>query len=1425
MKPKAFVLLALCVVGGPRVCAAAPSPEVRSLFEGVPLHFERNEGQTDPRVRFLARGSGYRLFLSNSEAVLALFSRGTGAPEVLRWKLVGATPRGVEGVDLLPGQANYLIGSDLTRWRTGVPLYGRVRYSEVYPGIGLTYYGNQRQLEYDLEVAPHADPRAIRFRIEGAQSIRLDREGDLCIRTRRGEVVQRAPLVYQLKDGAREPVKARFRRFGRREVEFEVAAYDHSRTLVIDPVVTWSVYLGSPGGDEARGVVVKEHGSNIDAYVVGTAGAGGFNPLTDPSITPYVARDDIFVTKLRYINSPERLSVEYSTYIGGVGDDRGTGIAVDDQDRALICASTDSNDLPGTTTIGPRGQIDVYVARLSQSGKSVDYGTRIGGGGDDLPSGIAVDQDEVAYVVGETRSTDYPTANGPLHGQKGSRNPFVSVLDAAGESLKYSTYLGGSEDDRATGVALDVRDINVVGIARSPDFDRKFPLQANLRGPSDAFVSRFTPGNGGTYRLAFSTFLGGDGDDQGFAIEADTSGVYVTGSTTSNDFPVQSPIQGARKGPVDAFVSKLRPDGGSLAFSTYLGGSNQDAGLGLGVDGKGYVYVTGQTLSDDFPVVRPILPGGDTLQGTGDAFLAKLVPTGCSLAYATYLGGKDNDAGFDVDVMPNGQALLAGRSSSPDFPTSAVGFPGSGAYQGGASDAFAALISDDASPDLAVTEVGSAEPAYVGGFLTYTITIRNVGDVASGDITLLDRLPGGATVNMLTVEPGTSCSSFPTSVVCSSKCLGPGRTITVRILVSLNQSALPQITNRVTVSTPDDADPSNDAAELVTNVLPALVDLAVTKVGPTEVVVGQNIVYSMTVTNNGPSTATGIELKDTLPPGTTFVSSPVCLPPVGGIVTCPISNLTPGSSTAPQVTILATTAGVITNKAVVRAAEPDATPGNDTAFAVTRVTVPGDAVSFFTVRSTDLQNLLEWKTPVGTLDGVSIHRTVAAPDCVYETNGANPATLIASRAFVSNAYDFLLDPLPVVNGTTYCYSIFVAIGEAFSAPRFNRGRPFDSVAGQVRWEFNIGTSSLAPIGNGLGMVHSVSNDGNLYAMVKGAAPAGGRWPPGPPVYFPFPMAGPSQGRPSSVPNSPGPPTRVTFLSSTDGTVYAIDADHGSNGTLLWHSPGLGPVLTAPPSASFLQFGATRDLIYVGSRDTTGSQLYGLRLTDGQPLSPGWTFDGGAFGRIGPVNGQAVVDYATHRVFFASRAFGAAPDNKTLWCVDFETGLPLWAKPYGDIDASLGLRGGRLYVATNAGTVLAVNASDGLAAWTFTIPASEGPAKGYVAADVLSQNLYFSTSTRVWSLRDAGPTFSDNWPPGGAFPPSPSTPVYAPLDTVVYVGGGDGRLYRLNVGDGTILDFFTLGKGDAAVGSPTLDLRGNYVYVGTEAGRVYAVQLP
>ncbi len=379
-----------------------------------------------------------------------------------------------------------------------------------------------------------------------------------------------------------------------------------------------------------------------------------------------------------------------------------------------------------------------------------------------------------------------------------------------------------------------------------------------------------------------------------------------------------------------------------------------------------------------------------------------------------------------------------------------------------------------------------------------------------------------------------------------------------------------------------------------------------------------------------------------------------------------------------------------------------------------------------------------------------------------------------------------------------------------------------------------GIFSMIPPGNGVGMVHAVAQDGSLHAMVKGSVAEGGTWPTTPLfpfVWMPYRMTGPSQGRPSGIAVPTNLSARTIFLSSQDGHVYAFNAETGG---LAWISGPLAPstALQAHPSGVFIVFGGTKDYIFVGTREATGSKFYALHVANG---TQAWVFDGvsGGFGKIGAISGQAAVDQVTKRVYFASRAFGASPDNNTVWCVDLETGAGLWAAPHGDIDTGVSFSSGRLVVGTNppapaVKNIDTVSPFEGVQVWSFPInPPAEGAAKGYVAIDRLSGSAFFSTATRIWALNsDASP----KWTPSGDRPlTDASTPLFAPQDLWVYAGGGDGKLHRLSVSTGaedTLLPFpIQLGDGSGAAGSPTYDLAAGYMYVGTEDGVIYAIQLP
>jgi hypothetical protein len=743
----------------PPISASQGDPKAQAKilesYGKLPLSFEANHGQTDKRVKFLSRTSGYSLFLTGDEAVLTLSGKnanakakmagaahslpsGMAAPKaggVLRMKLRNANPAAkVTGVDELAGTSNYFIGNDPAKWRTNVPTYAKVKYEGIYSGIDLVYYGNQRQLEYDFIVAPGADPRRIQIDVRGAKRLRRDAHGDLVLKIGEDEIRWHKPVVYQKKDGTRQEIAARYAITDTNRVGFELAKYDASRSLYIDPLI-YSTYLGGSGRDQGNGIAVDSAGN---AYVTGWTYSTDFP--TTPGAFQTVCNGgsgcafygDAFVSKL----NPTGSALVYSTYLGGSGANSGYGIAVDSAGNVYVTGYTYSTDFPTTpgafqTNLG--GGSDAFVSKLNPSGSALVYSTYLGGSGDEGPygGGIAVDSAGNAYVIGSTYSTDFPTMNPLQPANAGGGDAFVSKLNPTGTALVYSTYLGGSSQELGLGIAVDSSDnAYVTGFTCSTNFPTMNPLQpANAGRPNNVFVSKLNPTGSA---LVYSTYLGGSGADSGYGIAVDSAGnAYVIGRTFSADFPTMNPFQPAYGGSGDAFVSKLNPSGSALVYSTYLGGSKTDEGYGIAVDSAGNAYVTGRTGSN-FPKMKPLQPYGG---GNSDAFVSKLNPTGSALVYSTYLGGSKADQGGGIAVDSAGNAYVTGYTNSTDFPTTPGAFQtvcngGSGCatYE----DAFVAKIFIAASTTTTLSS--SPNPSTYGQAVTFTAAVTSsVGAPPDGE--------------------------------------------------------------------------------------------------------------------------------------------------------------------------------------------------------------------------------------------------------------------------------------------------------------------------------------------------------------------------------------------------------------------------------------------------------------------------------------------------------------------------------------------------------------------------------------------------------------------------------------------------------------------------------------------------------------------
>lgn len=663
----------------------------------LPLSFEGNQGQADAEVKFLSRGSGWNLFLTSSEAVLSFKKSKATRPEngiqvegrpvaipdrkrehsdtaALRMKLAGSNPTPtVTGLDELPGKSNYFIGDDPSQWRSDIATYAKVRYEDVYPGVNLTYYGNQRQIEYDFEVAAGADPKAVRLDFDGQDHTELDRDGNLILQVSGEKLEFHHPEIYQEVGGRRQPIEGGYVLEGEHEVSFEISAYDQTKPLIIDPIV-YSTYLGGIGVDYGNAIAVDASGS---VYVCGTTGSTNF-PTTTPISGTYQSNGDVFVAKI----NPAGSALVYSTYLGGADLDEGFGIAVDASGSAYIAGDTDSPNFPRVNPIQSfnGGGFDVFVARLNASGSALVYSTTLGGSGDDgaysllgQSSMIAVDSAGNAVITGFTASNNFPIANAYQRAPGGQFqvDAFVTKLNPTGTTLIFSTYLGGTGLDIGIAVAMDASgNVYITGSTASKDFPLKNAAQGSYGGGSvcgtlpctDAFVTEFTASGSD---IVYSTYLGGSANDEGHGIAVDASGnTYVTGYSVSGNFPVLNPFQKLSAGGDEAFVTKFRP-GGSMLYSSYLGGTDRDRGLAIAVDNAGNVYVAGRTASQNFPVVNSEQVAG----GDFDGFISIVNPSGTALLYSTYLGGLAYDSINSIAVDSAGNVYVTGNTESSNFPT------------------------------------------------------------------------------------------------------------------------------------------------------------------------------------------------------------------------------------------------------------------------------------------------------------------------------------------------------------------------------------------------------------------------------------------------------------------------------------------------------------------------------------------------------------------------------------------------------------------------------------------------------------------------------------------------------------------------------------------------------------------------------------
>jgi len=707
-----FLFLGTSAVLGRNPALARPAyhlgaPQVRAMTHRLPISFEINRGQMNPEARFLAHGPGYTLFLTARESVMSLRDSashdGSSAGSILRLRYLGANrhPRMV-GLDRLPGTVNYFTGNDPKGWRLAIPTYGRVEYRNIYPGIDLVYYGQAGHLEYDWVLRPGADLHAIKLAVSGAKRMRIDQRGSLMLGTATGVVQQDRPVIYQIAHG-KQALAGRYALRGSRGFGFQVGAYDHSKPLIIDPTLQYATYLGGNlSNGHANSIAVDPSG---DAYITGDAYDTDFPTTAGVLQRANQGNSDAYVVKL----NPSGTQALYSTYLGGSGDDAGTGVAIDAAGNAYVTGWTSSTNFPTSAPLigTSNGATDAFLAKLNAQGTALSYSTYLGGPvgapGNSAGAGIAISGTGgtgaactaqcAAYLIGTTTSPYYPAPTS-VQSFNGLQDAFVTAVNPAGSALLWGSYLGGggaagSDLTFGHGIAVDgAGNAYVVGATTSnglpicpnaagtaPCTTAGTPIQPANKGRYDGFAAELSYSAGTSkLSLAYSTYLGGSGDDSAEGIALDGArNAYVVGTTRSADYPVTAGVlQSINAGNTDAFVTKLSAAGTAISYSTYFGGTGNDAGNAIAVDSTGRAIITGSTNSSDLatcPGATPLCQStGTAIQassgGANDAFVASLTGTANSLVFSTYLGGGNDDIGNGIALDGANKAYITGSTAS-----------------------------------------------------------------------------------------------------------------------------------------------------------------------------------------------------------------------------------------------------------------------------------------------------------------------------------------------------------------------------------------------------------------------------------------------------------------------------------------------------------------------------------------------------------------------------------------------------------------------------------------------------------------------------------------------------------------------------------------------------------------------------------------
>jgi hypothetical protein len=722
------------------------SAQSLASLSNLPLWFE-----TGAAGKFTAHTSGSEFAITSAGTEFTL-TKTSGEAAGCRLELVGADAAAkISGVQPLTGKVNYLHGNNPDQWQTSIATFGQVRVDQIYPGINLVYYGNQQKLEYDFDLAAGINPAVIGLRFTGAEKISVNPQGELVIRLHAGEVIQHAPVAYQIIDGKRQEVAASYQLVDAHTAAFSLGNYDRNEPLVIDPVLSYSSYFGGNNNDIGWAIAVSTNDGSI--YVAGQTFSTKFKgsaPLATLGAfeTKYNGAGDAFIARFDVDGTGTNLSLHYATYLGGSADDGALGLAVDNAGDAFVTGFTVSPNFPtahalfnkigGKLDLNTKQYlVDAFVTELNPAGSGLVYSTYLGGSSMDAAYGITLDDAGDAYVTGYSYSTNFPVTANAVQPRPAcapslyiNANAFVAEISPLGTNLNYSTYWGGTNFDEGHAITWNNGKLFVAGRTSSTNFpntnaiagfDRLNHGTKGYLTKPDAFITAFDTTIITNLMVEYSTFLGGSNYDEATGIAADANGsAYVCGATSSTDFPdTATNVPGLTSGlhftnksvvnliftnaiATNGFLTRIDWNGTNpvIGYSALFGGKAVDIANGVAVDPSGNAYVVGFTRSLDFPTNNTygsFAKKSSSFFNTNnaDVFVIAFSANCTNLLYSGCLGGKGDDVGNAIAVDSAGNAYITGRTTSANFPTTTNALQ---SFRNGTNDMFIAIISPTISP-------------------------------------------------------------------------------------------------------------------------------------------------------------------------------------------------------------------------------------------------------------------------------------------------------------------------------------------------------------------------------------------------------------------------------------------------------------------------------------------------------------------------------------------------------------------------------------------------------------------------------------------------------------------------------------------------------------------------------------------------------